>query len=457
MKKIYVGMGAGFGGDRSDAAQAVIQELNKQSGAKFLIYETLAERTLAQAQLNYKKNPTEGYAPSLERLLKPAIKACIESGITIIGNFGAASPKNAALRIQAIAKEQGLKPLKIATIEGDNLLHILDTDYFKTHETEGDLLQQQQNLIAANAYLGAFQIAQAIDQGAQIVITGRVADPSLIVGAAIHAFQLQEDDLDLLAAATLTGHLLECGAQITGGYFADPGVKDVQGLSTLGYPIAEISADGTAIISKPASTGGVVNLMTVKEQLLYEIHDPANYLTPDVTLDLSSVKLEQLEPDKVRVSGAKGKPRPETLKATICVDGGYLAEGEISYAGPNATARANLAGELIQERLQQRWGSATAPFRIDIIGLVSVLGSNANNKTFLNDSLPNNEDVRLRVAIASEEHAQAQFLVDEVEALYCTGPAGGAGVRTRISPRLFSTSCAIERKYIHPSVTLISE
>ena len=229
-------------------------------------------------------------------------------------------------------------------------------------------------IISANLYLGAQPIAQALDQGADIVVTGRVADSALALGPLLHAFRWSADDWDRLAAGTLAGHLLECGAQVTGGYFADPGYKDVPGLAEVGYPIAEVDEAGEIVITKPAGTGGVVNRLTVIEQLLYEIHDPSAYLAPDVVLDLTNVEVAEIGKDRVRVSGAQGRPAPETLKATVCVDGGFLGEAEISYAGPNAAARAQLAAEVVRTRVRKRVPHLNV--RIDAIGVQQRLGRN---------------------------------------------------------------------------------
>jgi len=271
----------------------------------------------------------------------------------------------------------------------------------------------------------------------------------LALGPLLHVFRWRAEDWDRLAAGTLAGHLLECGAQVTGGYFADPGYKDVTGLAEVGYPIAEIDADGDIVITKPAGTGGVVNRLTVIEQLLYEIHDPAAYFAPDVVLDLTGVDVLEIGKDRVRVTGARGKPAPEMLKATVCVEGGILGEAEISYAGVNAAARARLAGEVICERMQRR--APGLVIRIDAIGAVSVLG---NSSVAPDLRASESEDIRLRFSAQSADAAQIEMLLDEVEALYCAGPAGGAGLRRRATPRLASAACLVERRYAEPRVTL---
>ena len=215
------------------------------------------------------------------------------------------------------------------------------------------------------------------------------------------------------------------------------------GLAEVGYPIAEIDSDGAIVIGKPAGTGGRIDRQTVIEQMLYEIHDPAGYLVPDVVLDLTDVEVEEIGADRVRVTGARGKPAPETLKATVCIDAGLFGEAEISYAGPNAAARARLAAEIIGERMKSR--APGLVFRTDAIGVTSILGDSSG--ALKKQWVPDAADIRLRFAAQSANAAEVELLLDEVEGLYCAGPAGGAGVRRRITPRLASASCLIERKY----------
>ncbi len=303
-------------------------------------------------------------------------------------------------------------------------------------------------LVSANVYLGAGAIADALRAGAQVVVTGRVADPSLVVGPAMAHFGWTETDWDRLGRATMAGHLLECGAQVTGGYFADPGLKDVPDLASVGYPIAEIAADGTFVVTKAEPTGGVVDSRTVKEQLLYEVHDPAAYLTPDVVADISEAELQEVGRNRVAVSGVRGHPRPDTLKTTVCFSGGWLGEGEISYAGPNAEARARLAADIVRQRV----GDGLS-LRFDLIGVVSVFGDDRNR--MLSDLPPGEaRDVRLRVAAADPDRTRVERVLGEVMALFTCGPAGGGGVRTAVTSRLGSTSCYVPRELIQPTFTM---
>ena len=277
-----------------------------------------------------------------------------------------------------MARDLGLHGLKIAALEGDDVSALIgpDTPLPDSGLTVGEVGRP---LVGANAYLGADALLPALDAGADVVITGRVADPSLFLAPLRHAFGWADDDWPMLGAGTLVGHLMECAAQITGGYFADPGYKDVPNLAYVGFPIAEVAADGRAVITKLADAGGLVSERTVKEQLLYEVHDPAAYVTPDVVADFSRVQIGEDGPDRVAVGGAHGRPRPEQLKVTVAFDGGLLAEAGISYAGPGAKARAELAGAIVEERMLGLHG-CNAPLRIDLIG-VDALHATARSAT----------------------------------------------------------------------------
>ena len=436
---LLIGCAAGFGGDRTDAALPIVETLISRGGAGVLIFEMLAERTLALAQLDRRKNPEGGYAPLLELMVQPVLRRCIENNIPIVSNFGAANPRAAALLIRRIANEQGIANIRIAIIEGDDLSDAkgreLLREYLKPQDAEREI-------VSANVYLGAGAIADALRAGAQIVVTGRVADPSLVVGPAIAHFNWQADDWEKLGRATMAGHLLECGAQVTGGYFADPGFKDVPDLHNVGFPIAEISSDGSFIITKADETGGIVNALTVKEQLLYELHDPAAYLTPDVIADISEAEVKELGENRVAVTGVRGHQRPDTLKTTVCFAGGWLGEGEISYAGPNAEARARLAAEIIKKRMGRE-----LQIRFDLIGSLSVFADDAGN-ALAEFSPTNSRDIRLRVVGVHAERTQVEKLMREVTPLYTCGPAGGGGVRTTITQRLNSVSCFVPRELV---------
>ena len=436
---LLIGGGAGFSGDRTDAAGPVVTTLVARGGPAALIFETLAERTLALAQLARRQDPDAGYEPSLERFVGPVLKRCVEHGIPIVGNFGAANPRAAARRLQMLAREQGLRGLRVGVVEGDDLADERGRALLREHLPAADA---SRDVVSANVYQGAKAIASALIAGAQVVVTGRVADPSLAVGPAMAHYGWAEDDWNTLGRATMAGHLLECGAQVTGGYFADPGFKDVPDLHDVGFPITEVARDGSFTITKADRTGGLVDARTVKEQLLYEVHDPAAYLTPDVVADISDAEVHEAGRDRIAVSGVRGHPRPATLKVNVCFDGGWLGEAEISYAGPNAEGRARLAAEVVRRRL----GDALE-LRFDLIGVLSVFADDGG--LALAARAPGDaRDVRLRVAGTHTERAQVERLLAEVTALYCCGPAGGGGVRTSLRSRLSTVSCLVPRERV---------
>lgn len=441
MARFLIGNGAGFSGDRLDVALPVVETLIARGLPAAMTFETLAERTLALGVLARRANPDAGYEPMLVPLLRPVLGPCLSHGVPIIGNFGAANPRGAAAAITRLAAALCLRTPRIAVIEGDDVAHLLGDPAVLWPEgrPEGEI-------VAANAYIGAAPIAEALAMGAELVVTGRVADPALTLGPLMHHFGWASDDR--LAAGVLAGHLLECGAQVTGGYFADPGVKDVPGMERLGFPIAEVEEDGTIIITKADDTGGLVDRRIVTEQLLYEIHDPAAYLTPDITLDITDVAVAEAGQNRVRITGARGRPAPRTLKATVSLSGGFLGEGEITYAGPNAEARARLAAETLRKRL----ASADAlRMRIDILGLQAVFDSDDAARG--GAGAPDGE-FRVRLAAASADRAAAEAAAREVLHLYCTGPAGGGGVRITVTPRIATTSALIPRALVTPRVSL---
>ncbi|ABM38063.1 acyclic terpene utilization AtuA family protein [Polaromonas naphthalenivorans] len=441
---LLVGCAAGFSGDRTDAAGPVVDTLIARlaqgpSGQRaFLIFETLAERTLALAQLRRRADPEAGYEPLLDAMLRPVLARCLLHGIRIVSNFGAANPRAAARHIARMARELGATAPRIAVVEGDDL----------SSPEQRALLREQLGarmdglaVVSANAYIGAEPIAAALDAGAQIVVCGRVADPSLTVGPAMSHFGWRADDWTVLGRATMAGHLLECGAQVCGGYFADPGYKDVPGLERVGFPIAEIEADGRCTIGKADGTGGLVTESTVKEQLLYEVHDPAAYLTPDVIADIGEAQVAAQDTDRVLLTGVRGHARPSHYKVNVCHEGGWLAEGEISYAGARAEARARLAADVLRSRL------AGLTLRVDLIGALSLFNDDAGHALA---ATPDSgmRDVRLRVAATHADRAEAERLGREVMALYTCGPAGGGGVRSTLTPRLNTLSCLLAREAV---------
>lgn len=437
--KIRLGAGAGFAGDRIDPAV----ELAEKGRLDYLVFECLAERTIALAQLAKLDDPDAGYDALLEARLRAVLPACVRQGVTIVTNMGAANPLAAARRAAVVARELGAPGLRIAAITGDDVTHEVRGGSYRFLEDGRETAPMANRIVSANAYLGARPIADAIAGGARIIITGRVADPALFLGPLMHEFGWRDDDWDKLAGGILAGHLLECAGQITGGYFADPGSKDVAGLARLGFPIGIVSDDGAIEITKVAGSGGGVSAATCKEQLLYEIGDPANYLQPDAVADFSGVRVEELGPDHVRLYGARGKARPRTLKVSVGYRDGFIGEGQISYAGPGALARGELAREIMRERLTMR-GAAFNDLRFDLIGVDALHGLSAG--------AGEPYEVRLRVAGRSVAREAAEAIGLEVEALYTNGPAGGGGAWRNVRPVIAIGSVLLDRALATPRI-----
>lgn len=415
MKKIRMGTGAGYSGDRIEPAV----ELATKGEIRYLILECLAERTIALDQQAKLKDLALGFDPLLERRMEALLPVCSRNSVRLITNMGAANPQAAALKTKEIARRMGITEFKIAVVHGDDLWSILGDKDYTIQETGERLSTLKDRIISANAYLGAEPIVEALDHGADVVITGRVADPSLFLAPMIHEFSWKLDDWDTLGQGTVVGHLMECAGQITGGYFADPGYKDVPGLGRLGFPIAQIEENGTAIITKVPEAGGLVSLGTCKEQLVYEIHDPTAYVTPDVIADFSKVQLSQVGPDQVQVSGGKGNPRTDSLKVMIGYLDDFIGEGQISYAGPGAVTRGHLALEIVTERLKLT-GVQYQEIKMDLIGVSALHG-------FKLGSGHDPYEVRLRVAARTQSMSEAIRIGNEVETLLTNGPAGGGG------------------------------
>lgn len=425
MKTIRIGAGAGYSGDRIEPAL----DLMEKGHIQYIVFECLAERSIALAQLRKAQDPNQGYNELLEYRMRRVLPLCAAKQITVITNMGAAHPLAALHKVKQIAQSLGLHALKLAAVIGDDVFPQIERySSYTILETGQPVAALGSSLLSANAYIGAHGIVQALRGGADVVITGRVADPTLFLAPMIVEFGWSMEQYDLLGKGTLAGHLLECSAQVTGGYFADPGYKDVPDLANIGFPIAEISAHGDVTITKLPEAGGMVTAATVKEQLLYEIHDPAQYHTPDVIADFSQVTVTELAPDSVQVSGASGKARSGLYKTSIGYRDGFLVEGEISYGGAGAYQRAALAGEIVQQRLAMRH-IPVRELRIDYIGVNALYRDSIAQQ--ISPSWQQSADVRLRVAAHTSAQAHAEQIGHEVEALYTNGPAGGGGVRIR--------------------------
>lgn len=435
---LRIGCGAGFSGDRLEPAVVLVREGNLD----YLVLECLAERTIALAQKRRRQNPATGYDPLLERRIESLLPLLVAKNVRLITNMGAANPLAAAEKVVEIARRLGVS-LTVAAVTGDDVFEQLSGD--ETALETGRPLRESGPLLSANAYLGADAIQAALQTDARVIVTGRVADPSLVVAPLAHEFGWAANDWERLGQGTVVGHLLECAGQLTGGYFADPGTKDVPDLARLGHPFADVSPDGRAVFGKVTGTGGLLTAATAKEQLLYEVMDPARYLTPDVTADFTGVFLEESGPNQVRARGGSGRARPDTLKVSVGYDAGFTGEGEISYAGANALGRAQLAGAIVRERLADRFPD----LRVDYIGSTSV------HRTAFG-TVPEPYEIRLRVAGRAATAADAALVGEEVEALYTNGPAGGGGARKYVHEVVGMVSTLIPRAGLQPQVTLFS-
>lgn len=443
MKSLRIGTGAGFSADRIEPAV----DLAERGELDYLVFECLAERTIALAQQRRQADPAAGYDPMLERRMRAILPVQARKGFRIISNMGAANPKNAALKTLEIARSLGISGLKIAAVTGDDVLEATAGAEYTVLETGRPLCEFSRPVVSANAYTGAAPVVAALEAGADVVLTGRAADPAMFLAPLVHEFGWQMDDWDKLGRGTLVGHLMECGGQVTGGYFADPGYKDVPDLANLGFPIAEVDPDGNVTITKLPGTGGKVSEAGCKEQLLYEVHDPSCYLQPDVIADFSNVRIFEEAENRVRIEGGSGRERTGKLKVSLGYRDSFIGEGQISYAGPGAVERGRLALEILEQRLSSH-RDLYDEIRSELIGVDAVLGGDApSGKT------PN--EVRLRLAARARTLADAQLIGDEVESLYLNGPAAGGGVSKSAREVLAIVSTLVPETLVEPGLELL--
>lgn len=422
--------GAGFAGDRVDPAVALAQ-----SGLPHAIaLECLAERTLVPGLRARAADPNKGYDMRLERRLAPLLPVAFAKRCRVISNLGAANPRAAATAIAKLAGRLGLGGLRVAAVVGD------DVAGAAAHVAWKD--EWQGTLLGAHAYLGAEAMIEAVRGKADVIVTGRVADSALFSVDVMPI--LADGDADALAGATTVGHLLECSGQVTGGNFEEPGggSLDADAMANLGFPLAKVMRDGSAELFLLDGAPGRIDRLTTTLQLLYEVHDPSAYITPDVTIDFTGVRIEEVGRNRVRVSGARARGKPDKLKVSGFVDlPGVIADVEIGYAGSHALDRARLAADVLGRRLHRgRLGNAEA--RIDVVGLDSILGGASLSAP---PSLP---EARAHVSVRCEDADMAQEVEDEVYALTLSGPAGGGSVRSERRANLAVVDGFIDRKRV---------
>lgn len=425
MERVRIGNGCGFWGDNIDAPRL----LAESGRLDYLTLEYLAELTMSILALQKQRDPHAGFAGDFLHVLEcllPILRG--QPALKIITNAGGMNPLGCAVRTRDILNQAGLADRVIGVVGGDDLLPRLDELLAAGHplahlDTGEPLTAIRNRVVSANAYLGARPIADALQRGASLVITGRVADASLTVGPAVHEFGWEWQDWDRLAAATVAGHLIECGAQVTGGLWCN--WPETPNLAEVGYPIAVLEADGTCTITKPPASGGAVNKETVSEQLLYEVGDPAAYLTPDVVADFTRVSLAETGRDEVRLRNAAGKPATDTLKVSIAYRDGYASSGTLLLFGPDAVEKARLCGSMILDRLR-RAGMVPEHHWIECLGagdcVPGVVGA----------AKP--PEVVLRVAARDSRRPVIERFTKEFAPLVTSGPPGVTGYTTGRPP-----------------------
>ena len=427
-EKIRIASGQGFWGD---LLTAPIDQVTK-GPIDYMMLDYLAEVTMSILQKQKRKDPRLGYAKDLVELMEQILTVCLEKNIKVITNGGGVNPTACSDAILAAAQKLGVKSLKIGVVLGDNILARID-EFLKEgielrHMETGESLQSvRSRLESANVYFGAAPIVEALNRGAQIVITGRTTDTGLTLAPMIHEFGWSATDWDKLAAGTVAGHILECGGQSSGGNFSADW-KSVPDLAHLGFPIAEAHPNGEVVITKHENTGGMVTLQTVKEQLVYEIGNPEEYITPDCVADFTSIQLEQEGTDRVRVFGVKGKPATDQYKVSMSYLDGYTAFSTLTYSWPDAIEKARKADAMLQSRLADLHLELDE-YRSEFLGYNSCHGAIANPP--LDPS-----EVVLRVGVRSRHYASVERFGKEIAPLVLTGPpsvTGFAGGRPKPS------------------------
>ncbi|AWB34931.1 acyclic terpene utilization AtuA family protein [Orrella marina] len=450
-KMVRLGCATGWSRDRFEPAADLIERGNLD----YLCFDSMSEVTMSAAQVaRMEHSDTAPYDPYLEMRLTPILKSAKERGVRIITNQGWLDPQAAARKVLEIAKSEGIRNLKVAAVGGallDDRICDLGLRFVETGEAVAD---SRERIVSAEAYMGAQGIVQALRDGADVVITSRVADACVYLGPLAFELGWSFEDHHAMAKGMIIGHLMECGAQVSGGYFADPGYKDVPDLHNVGNPIAEVS-DDSVTITKLEGTGGLVSEATCKEQLLYEVQDPGAYLCPDVIADLTRVSFRQAGKDRVEVLiDQAGRPRTNTLKALVGIQEGYMAEEMVLFAGPGAMARAQLTQEILKKRFEMNQLNASE-LRMDYVGLNGVHREASPRP--VNDPY----EVVLRIALKTQERHEADKLRKEVDPLAVNGVSGTGKWATsspsaRVRPVIGLYSTLVPRDLLVAEVQVLS-
>jgi hypothetical protein len=420
MRTVRVANGQGFWGDSVDAPIHLLEG----GPIDYLGMDYLAEVTLSIMMRQKLRNPAAGYATDFLDFVRRALPMLVEKGVKVVTNAGGLNPRACRAKVFEIARELGISGLAIGVVEGDDLLARLPELAAAGHEMRNmdsgePLAGILDRVVSANAYLGARPVAEALAGGAQIVLCGRVTDTALALGPLVHEFGWAADDWDRLAAGTIVGHVIECGAQATGGNFTR--FWEVPDLWNVGYPIAEVAEDGSFTVTKHPGTGGLVSVDTVSEQLVYEMGDPASYVTPDVTADFTSIRLEQEAADRVRVSGIRGRAATPFLKISASYLDGWKAAGQVTLTGPRALEKARLAAEIVWKRLARAGVGFAADDRLE-----EYLGAAAVLPGILHPPADPAEIV-LRLAVRDRDRAKVERFGKEIAPLVTAGPPGVTG------------------------------
>lgn len=448
MKTVRIGAGMAFWGDSILPAVAMVE----RADIDYLACDHLAELTMSILSKRRDRDPSAGYTPDVLELVRAVLPTCRRRGIKIITNAGGANPRQCALDIAAICRQSGHPDTRIAVVTGDDILGDIDnlTEAgvdFRNMDTGAPLSSVRDRLTQANVYTGSEGIVDALAGGAEIVVCGRVTDVALYLGPIRHELGWAADDWHRLGAAAAAAHCVECGGQATGGLYSK-GWQDVHDMRGLGYPILEMSEDGSAAITKTPASGGEVSIGSVSEQLVYEVLDPGNYLTADVTGDFSNIALEEDGPDRVRISGATGRRAPSTLKINMGYRRGFLGVAQWSYTWPDARAKADRSIDLLRERLAARDFEADDT-RVEFIGANSMWAP-----LVAPPADPDALEVTVRFAARCPSRDQARKVFDELVPICNNGPAGLGGLGTRLPiTELFAIwPCLIPRDLVKQTV-----
>jgi hypothetical protein len=445
--KIRIASGQGFWGDLQSAPYDQVTK----GPIDYIVMDFLAEVTMSIMQKQKKRNPQLGYARDLVDIIEQILPVCLDKGIRIISNGGGVNPGGCRDAIFQSARNKGIKGLKIGTVLGDDILDNIDEFrrrgiMLNNMETGESLDAVRDRVMSANVYFGAWPIVEALRQGAQIVITGRTTDTGLTLAPMIHEFGWKEDEWDKLAAGTVAGHILECGGQASGGNFSADW-RSVPDLAHIGFPIAEAYPDAEVVITKHENTGGLVSRQTVTEQLMYEIGNPAEYITPDCIADFTTIQLEDVAPNRVRMYGVKGKPATDFYKVSMSYLDGYTAIGTLTYAWPDALEKAKAADQILRTRLADL-GLKFDEIRTEFVGFNSCHGPLAVMPNEINE-------VVLRIGVRGQDYKAVERFGMEIAPLILTGPpavTGFAGGRPKPSEVIAYWPALIPKTAVQPLV-----